>query len=144
MAGLVSIRIGGRTALLTAVQLTELKALTVKGPDPETDKVARWRCIDLREEVARWFSVTVSERTVGKWLRKRGLTRSQPRPFHPKHDAAAQEAFRNFAGLVKAALLGSTIASSLPIEIWYQDEARVGQKGTHAYVWAPVGVARSW
>lgn len=26
-----------------------------------------------------------------------------------------------------------------PIEIWFQDEARVGQKGTHAYVWAPVG-----
>lgn len=26
-----------------------------------------------------------------------------------------------------------------PIEIWFQDEARVGQKGTHAYVWAPIG-----
>jgi len=40
---------------------------------------------------------------------------------------------------VKAALLSSTAASGKPIEIWYQDEARVGQKGTHAYVWAPVG-----
>jgi hypothetical protein len=27
----------------------------------------------------------------------------------------------------------------VPIEIWFQDEARVGQKGTHAYIWAPVG-----
>ena len=26
-----------------------------------------------------------------------------------------------------------------PIEIWFQDEARVGQKGGHAYVWAPIG-----
>jgi putative transposase len=26
-----------------------------------------------------------------------------------------------------------------PIEIWFQDEARVGQKGTHAYIWAPIG-----
>jgi len=25
------------------------------------------------------------------------------------------------------------------VEIWFQDEARVGQKGTHAYVWAPIG-----
>jgi hypothetical protein len=58
-----------------------------------------WRCIDLRAEVARRFKVTVSERTIGKWLRQLGLTRLQPRP----------------------------------------DEARVGQKGTHAYVWAPVG-----
>jgi len=26
-----------------------------------------------------------------------------------------------------------------PLEIWFQDEARVGQKGTHAYIWAPIG-----
>ena len=26
-----------------------------------------------------------------------------------------------------------------PLEIWFQDEARVGQKGGHAYIWAPVG-----
>ena len=32
----------------------------------------------------------------------------------------------------------STTAST-PIEIWFQDEARVGQKGTHAYIWAPIG-----
>ena len=40
---------------------------------------------------------------------------------------------------MKAALLASTTAGDKPIEIWFQDEARVGQKGTHAYVWAPVG-----
>ena len=40
---------------------------------------------------------------------------------------------------MKDALLSSTTAAGKPIEIWYQDEARVGQKGTHAYVWAPVG-----
>lgn len=30
-------------------------------------------------------------------------------------------------------------SAGTPIEIWFQDEARVGQKGTHAYVWAPIG-----
>ena len=30
-------------------------------------------------------------------------------------------------------------SADTPVEIWFQDEARVGQKGTHAYVWAPVG-----
>lgn len=40
---------------------------------------------------------------------------------------------------MKTALPASTTAAGRPIEIWYQDEARVGQKGTHAYVWAPVG-----
>jgi hypothetical protein len=26
-----------------------------------------------------------------------------------------------------------------PVEIWFQDEAHVGQQGTHAYIWAPIG-----
>lgn len=30
-------------------------------------------------------------------------------------------------------------ASGKPVEIWFQDEARVGQNGGHAYVWAPIG-----
>ena len=30
-------------------------------------------------------------------------------------------------------------AAGKPIEVWFQDEARVGQKGGHAYVWAPIG-----
>ncbi|MGH9619436.1 MAG: IS630 family transposase [Bryobacteraceae bacterium] len=140
VVGLASIRSGGRTALLTAGEMAELKELVIKGPDPETDKVVRWRCIDLCAVVTRRFAVTVTERTIGKWLRKLELTRLQPRPFHPKKDDAAQAAFKkNFGSLVKIALLASTAAGGKPIEIWYQDEARVGQKGTHAYVWAPVG-----
>src|ERR1039457_7236435 len=39
--------------------------------------------------------------------------------------------------MVKAALLGTTAGT--PIEIWFQDEARVGQQGTLEHVWAPIG-----
>lgn len=74
--------------------MATLRELVVNGPDPEADKVVRWRCADLREQVARRFSVDVHERTIGKWLRQLRLTRLQPRPFHPKKDAAAQEAFK--------------------------------------------------
>ena len=38
---------------------------------------------------------------------------------------------------MKHALLGTTAGT--PVEIWFQDEARVGQKGTLSYVWGPVG-----
>ena len=94
VSGLCSIRSGGHPTALSTAQMSELKALVIEGPDPEKNKVVRWRCVDLRDEVARRFDVTVTERTVGKWLRKLGLTRLQPRPFHPKKDAAAQEAFK--------------------------------------------------
>lgn len=40
---------------------------------------------------------------------------------------------------MKEVLLSSTAIAGRPIEIWFQDEARVGQKGGHAYIWAPIG-----
>jgi transposase len=88
----------GRAPLLTPEQKAELKALVVAGPDPERDKVVRWRCVDLRAEVARRFGVEVREGTIGGWLHQLGLRRRQPRPHHPKRDAAAQEAYKKFLG----------------------------------------------
>ena len=38
---------------------------------------------------------------------------------------------------MKDALLATT--SATPVEVWFQDEARVGQQGSIAYVWAPIG-----
>jgi len=52
-------------------------------------------------------------------------------------DSQLCQSRRNFAALVHNGLLGSTACSA--VEIWFQDEARVGQKGAHAYVWGAVG-----
>jgi len=84
----------GQPPALNQQQMAELRALVVNGPDSEKDKVVRWRCCDLRDEVAQRFTVEVHERTIGKWLRRLRLTRLQPRPFHPKKDAEAQETFK--------------------------------------------------
>jgi transposase len=92
--GLKSCHPPGAPPLLSEAQKAELRALVVKGPDPEKDKVIRWRCLDLQAEIAHRFSVEVHESTVGKWLRQFGLTRLQPRPHHPKTDHAAQETFK--------------------------------------------------
>jgi transposase len=91
--GLKSRSSPGRAPLLTGAQKATLKALVIAGPDPERDKVVRWRCIDLREEIACRFSVEVHESTVGKWLHQLGLTRLQPRPCHPKKGAAEERGF---------------------------------------------------
>jgi transposase len=87
----------GAIPLLNEAQKAELRALVVAGPDPEKDKVIRWRCLDLQVEIARRFSVRVHESTVGKWLRQFRLTRLQARPCHPKTDLTAQEAFKKRA-----------------------------------------------
>ena len=57
IAGLRSRTSPGREPYLTAAQKAELRELVVKGPDPETHKVVRWRCVDLQAEVARRWSV---------------------------------------------------------------------------------------
>ncbi len=79
--------------------MADLRALVVAGPDPQKHQVVRWRCVDLRAEVASRFSVSVNERTIGKWLRKLKLTRLQPRPYHPQKDEAAQETYKKTSAL---------------------------------------------
>jgi transposase len=92
--GLKSRRPPGRRPALTQQQKAELRELVVQGPDPATDQVVRWRCVDLRRVVARRFGVDVHVHTIGKWLNQFGLTRLQPRPYHPKKDADAETAFK--------------------------------------------------
>ena len=94
VAGLVSRTPPGPTPKLTEVQMAELRQLVIDGPDPKVHKVIRWRCVDLQAEVARRFDVTVDDGTIARWLHKLNLTRLQPRPYHPKKDVEAQEAFK--------------------------------------------------
>lgn len=63
-------------------------------------------------------------------------TAAAPLPPEDGRDKAAGLG-KNFGALLKDALLGC--AAGTPVELWFQDEASVGQQGTHAYVWAPVG-----
>lgn len=84
----------GRPAVLSQEQMAELQAAVTEGPDIERDGVGRWRCVDLQGWLAVRFGVSVHERTVGKLLRRLGMTRLQPRPYHPKKDAATQETFK--------------------------------------------------
>jgi len=94
VTGLRSRTSPGRPPALNAARKEELKSLVLQGPDPERHRVVRWRRIDLCQEIAARWSVTVCEQTMGKWLRQLGMTRLQPRPYHPKKDLEAEVAFK--------------------------------------------------
>jgi transposase len=94
VAGLATASRSGRPPALSKQQMAELKEIVIQGPDPEKDGVVRWRCVDLRVKIATHFAVTLHKRSVARLLCKLDLTRLQPRPYHPKKDAAAQEAFK--------------------------------------------------
>jgi transposase len=94
VAGLSSRWGPGRPPALNEAQMEELRSLVLEGPDLERNKVIRWRCVDLRAEITARWSVTLTKGTIGKLLRRLHMTRLQPRPYHPKKDAAAQEIFK--------------------------------------------------
>jgi len=84
----------GRKPLLSESQLAEFDRLVETQPDPVADGVVRWRCVDLKAQIAKRFSVEISERSVGRILNERGFRKLSVRPKHPEVNTAAQEAFR--------------------------------------------------
>ena len=84
----------GRPPALSGLQRAELLRIVLAGPDPEIDGVVRWRCVDLQAAVERRFGVKVHGHTVARWLHELGLTRLQPRPYHPKKDPQAETDFK--------------------------------------------------
>ena len=92
--GLRDFRNKDRVPALSVEQMQELEVVVLAGPDLKQDGVVRWRCVDLRSQIKTRFAVTLHERTVGKLLRRLGMTRLQPRPFYPRADPAAQEAYK--------------------------------------------------
>jgi putative transposase len=105
---------------------------------PICKATVRWRCVDLQHRIKQNFGVSFHERTVGKLLNTLSFRRLTVRPQHPKSDPEAQAAFQaEFPALVAAALPPE--AAGKPVEIWFGDEARVGQQGTLTRLWARRG-----
>ena len=83
-----------------------------------------------------------ADESVRQLLRREGFRFVSGRPEHPRGCAAARSAFRSgFRSLVTARLRSAFGADgvSRPMEVWFQDEARVGQKGMMSRLWARRG-----
>ena len=136
--GLIDIKPPGRPSKLSEEQKEALKQLVESGPDPATDGVVRWRCVDLKRVLARRFGVDLSEVSLGRVLKKLGFSHISARPQHPVQDPEAIATFKkNFP--TQVAQVVSTLAPGTPIEVWFQDEMRVGQKNSLVYQWARKG-----
>ena len=109
-----------RSARLTAAQEAEVADWVRAGPTWQVHKVVRWRCCDLRDEIARHFGVKMHERTVAKLLARLNFSRVSVRPRHPGQDLEARQAHKkNFAGLVRAVI--PEHARDKPIDLWWQE-----------------------
>jgi transposase len=93
-AGLVNIKPPGRRSRLSQEQKEELCRLVEAGPDPHTDGVVRWRCVDLKRTLGQRFGVDLSEVRLGQVLKELGFSHISARPQHPAQQEQAIAAFK--------------------------------------------------
>ena len=152
--GLVDGKSPGAPSKLNADHRRALAEVVEAGPVPAVDGVVRWR----RKDLARWlletFAISLDETTVGRELKALGFAKISARPRHYAQNELAVEAFKkNFpaelakirARLPIAAVQGGNHAGDnaggydVEIELWWQDEARIGQKNKLTRRWARRG-----
>lgn len=124
----------GREPLLDAAQQAELLAALKAEPadgglwsGPKAAAFARER-----------FGVEVWPQTGWDWLRRLGFSLKVPRPRHPK--AADEEARRRWVRGLKERVEGLRLSHpGKEVEVWVEDEARLGLKPVTRRVWTPRG-----
>jgi transposase len=84
----------GRPPRLDEGQQAALKAMVLRGPDPERAGVSAWRILDLCRIAEERFGVTYREGGMLRLVKSLGLSWQKTRPRHPQADKAAQERFK--------------------------------------------------
>jgi transposase len=94
VAGLRDRPKSGRRTRLDEGRMASLRALVLRGPDPERDGVSAWRAKDLCRIVEQRFGVTYSENGMLRLLHDLDLSWQKARPVHPEADLRVQARFK--------------------------------------------------
>ena len=94
IAGLSDRPRSGRRSRLGDGEQAVLKALILRGPDPETDGVSAWRVADVCRICKERFGVEYTEAGMLRLMKGLDLSHQKARPRHPQSDPAAQRAFQ--------------------------------------------------
>lgn len=82
-----------RRGRLTDGQQATLRALILRGPDPERDGVSSWTRADIADLIERQFGHRYHVASLSKILRALGFSRQKTRPSHPSADPKARAAW---------------------------------------------------
>jgi hypothetical protein len=108
--------------------------LILRGPDPERDGISSWTRGDIANLIEVQFGHRYHVSSLSKILRKLGFSRQKTRPSHSNADPKARAAWlkKDLPACLAAA------AKAHPgkrIRLFFQDEARFGQKGRACHRW---------
>jgi transposase len=88
----------GRPPRLEPKEQAELIRIVLAGPDPEADGLSAFTREDLVRICETRFGKTFHPASLGRLLRRLGLSRQKARPSHPQKDPAEAEAFKRGSG----------------------------------------------
>jgi len=88
----------GRPPRLEPQEQAELIRIVLTGPDPDTDGLSAFTREDLARICEARFDKAFHPASLGRLLRKLGLSRQKARPSHPQKDPAQAEAFKGGSG----------------------------------------------
>lgn len=94
VAGLIDRKSSGRPPMLSTDEQAELLAIVMAGPDPQKDGFCAFTRDDLVTLAKKRFGKSMHPVSMGRILRKLGLSRQKARPSHPLKDPAAAAAFK--------------------------------------------------
>ena len=83
-----------RPSRLTEGQQAALRALILRGPDPQRDGMSSWTRADIAALIEAQFGHRYHVSSLSKILRRLGFSRQKTRPRHPNADPKAQAAWQ--------------------------------------------------
>ena len=137
-AGLIDGKTPGNVSKLDDAQRRALAEIVERGPIPAIHEVVRWRLADLAQWIWEEFGISLSETTVGRELRALGYRKMSARPRHFAQNELAIDAFKKDCR-PSWTRFAKGVPAGIEIELWWQDEARVGQKNNITRRWAKRG-----
>jgi transposase len=138
IAGLSDRTSPGRPAKLTREQSAELKRMILAGPEERDNGCPEYKVRHIVDLVKDKWGICISPETARTRLHAMNLVHLVCRPKHHQADPVAQAAFKETCPEVLAKIK-SDHPEAQHVEVWVQDETRVGQKGKVGRRWAEKG-----
>ena len=85
---------GGRPPTFTTAEQAEIVEIVLKGSDPERTGISTYTLEDLAGLCETRFGKRMHPWSLGRLLKRLGLSRQKARPIHPETDMVAAAAFK--------------------------------------------------
>jgi hypothetical protein len=109
------------------------------GPDPERDGVSAWRIVDAMAFCQERFGAPYSEDGMRRILRQElNLSHQKARPVHPQARSTPGRGVSKTELPLRLATAREAQAGA-EVQLWFMDEARIGQKDRACHRWDEKG-----